>query len=87
MITLPWHRRRTRFTPPDTPRDERLIAVGSLSGLPPAEIAGYVLIAISEAGMMSMSGDQCCHGRMLLLSSAVRETAGEVVAEGHGAHS
>lgn len=69
------------------PRDERLIAVGSLSGLPPGEIAGYVLIAMGDDGMMSLSGDQCSHGRMLLLASAMRRTAGEVIAEGHGGHS
>ena len=86
MITLSWRRRRA-VSPLDVPRDERLVAVGSLAGLPPAAIAGYVLVAFSDAGMMSLTGDQCAHGRMLLLSNAMSMTAAEVVAEGHGAHS
>lgn len=79
--------RRVKAAAAAVPANEKLIAVGSLSGMAPAEITGYVLIAYSSEGMMSMSGDQCAHGRMLLLASAMRETAGEVVAAGHGDHS
>lgn len=77
--------RRRRPAPADIPRDERLIAVGSLSGLPPADIAGYVLIACDGNSVISVTGDQCCHGRTLLLASAIRQAAAEVAAS-HGRH-
>jgi hypothetical protein len=68
------------------PADERLVAVGSLAGMLPADVDGYVLVAISGDDI-SISGGQCCHASMLLLASAIREIAAEVAALPHGSHS
>ena len=76
--------RRARARDITIPRDERHVAIGSLAGIIPAEIAGYVLVAIDDTGWISLSGDQCSHGRMVLLASAMNQTAAEVAGEGHG---
>ena len=79
-------RKTERFTGiHQMPRDERLVAVGSLSDVVPANIHAYVLVVMSDEDIR-VSGTGCEHERAVLLTQAVSLAVAGISEHDHGMH-
>ena len=72
-ILRAWRKRvlkRRRTLPKPETTLEKQVAVGSLSGVAPADIAAHVLLVLEEGGRVAISGTGCSSLRGFMLAHA-----------------
>lgn len=88
-MRIPWRRRKEAPEPLLGGVAEAHIAVGSLSGVPPTDIDAHVLLVLTNAGGLSVTGTTCTEATAMIVTMAAAALAQGAYARAHsegGAH-